>query len=629
MCDICGQSSTVKSKCTCKLKKYTSELTYDGPKLFCNSGEINRFTIKSCTNLNDILKTYAEQLCLLWNSAIAIDYISDITLNGTDLEVTGVGNAFNGIVDLQSFKDYIYDVTLTDTDLVFTGVGAAFSGSVDLSTLLSPPNSINIYNSDSSLTSERRATFNGFNIGWIGTEGFGIGVEPNAIGITTVAGGIDSVVQFHVAGPIRTDNWYHGRYGLLLHQTGDVTNTFCGFQVGLNVIPSPANGVWNTAYGYLALREVTTGYANTAVGHSALRRNLTGDKNVAIGENTLSFSTDAQNCIAIGSYALNQSLTASANVAIGNSSQELNIDGVQNVSVGVFTLRENVSGGANVAIGQYALYLSTNTESNTAIGHFSMGEETFSGQYNVAVGRDSLRYSIGDDNVSVGRNNSPYVSGTKNVSLGAYSLGEFTSTLLNENIALGHRAGQKLEASNNNIFIGVSAQGGTAATRTGLTNLILIGSAKSGAAGYNVGADTLTNSISIGNNISNSNQIRIGNITDHATAEVPVAWTVTSDARFKNISVDAVPGLDFINRIIPIKYKLKDLESGENKEDKFRYGFSAQDIIALEGNEIVIGDNSDLDHLKLRESMIVPILVNAIKELNQEIVNLKINNNLL
>jgi hypothetical protein len=601
-CGTCGSTSKKSNSCSCKSKSYTSSIKYDGEKLVCNKDEENKFTIRSCSKLNDVIATLAENICELWNSAISVDYISNVELEGTVLNFTGVGNAFNGPIDLSALGgggDSLYN-----SDNIFTG-GAVLN--------------------------ERTVNMANYKIGWINNSQWGIGVAANAVGVSTEVGGInDTTAQFHVAGAIRTDNWYHGRYGLLLHQTGEVTNTFCGFQVGLNVIPSPANGVWNTAYGYLALREVTTGYANTAIGHSALRRNLTGDKNIAIGENSLTTSTDTQNCTAIGSYALNQLTTGSSNVAIGNNSQELNINGVQNVSVGVFSLRANISGGANTAIGQFSLYEATDTESNTAIGHFSMGFNTFSGSYNVAVGRDSLKFSTGDSNVSLGRNNSTFGSGSNNTSIGAYALGETnTDTLLNDNIAIGIRAGQKINTSSNNIFIGVSSQGGGVTKRVNLTNLILIGSAKPAAAGYSVGADALTNSISIANNISNSNQIRIGNITDHTSAEIPVPWTVTSDERFKNIDSNGnIPGLDFVMQLNPIRYKLKNIETGLNREEKSRYGFSAQQVISIEGEDIVIGDNSDLEHLKLRESMIIPVLVKAIKELKQEINTLKLNNNL-
>jgi len=105
-------------------------------------------------------------------------YISQVALNGTDLEFTGTVDAFTGTIDLSSLLDdtnlariisgalsgteliltrddastisidlssladtdtndidYVSDVQLSGTDLQFTGVGNGFSGTVDLSAL--------------------------------------------------------------------------------------------------------------------------------------------------------------------------------------------------------------------------------------------------------------------------------------------------------------------------------------------------------------------------------------------------------------------------------------------------------------------------------------------------------------
>jgi hypothetical protein len=47
-----------------------------------------------------------------------------------------------------------------------------------------------------------------------------------------------------------------------------------------------------------------------------------------------------------------------------------------------------------------------------------------------------------------------------------------------------------------------------------------------------------------------------------------------------------------------------------------RYGFLAQDILALEGDDPVIIDNEVPEKLKYQGEALVPVLVNAIKELS-------------
>ena len=73
--------------------------------------------------------------------------------------------------------------------------------------------------------------------------------------------------------------------------------------------------------------------------------------------------------------------------------------------------------------------------------------------------------------------------------------------------------------------------------------------------------------------------------------------------------------------LLPKEFKLMDRETQEATSGT-RYGFLAQDILAQE-NEPVLIDSSDLENLKMKESLLVPILVKAIQELKAEIDQLK------
>jgi len=128
---------------------------------------------------------------------------------------------------------------------------------------------------------------------------------------------------------------------------------------------------------------------------------------------------------------------------------------------------------------------------------------------------------------------------------------------------------------------------------------------------------------------SQSNRIVMGS-TSVTDAYVQVAWTVTSDARDKTSFAPIPHGLDFVTQLEPTAYQFKagnrnarDLETDELipftaaddlPSGPVRYGFKAQDILALEGDNPVIIDNGDPDHLKYRGEALVPVLVNAIKE---------------
>ena len=90
------------------------------------------------------------------------------------------------------------------------------------------------------------------------------------------------------------------------------------------------------------------------------------------------------------------------------------------------------------------------------------------------------------------------------------------------------------------------------------------------------------------------------------------------------INIENVPyGLDFVNQITPIKYNFKKSRENATSHGRKRFGFKAQEILTLEGDNPVLIDNDDEDNLKLTSAYLVPVLVNAIKELKAEIELLK------
>jgi hypothetical protein len=106
-------------------------------------------------------------------------------------------------------------------------------------------------------------------------------------------------------------------------------------------------------------------------------------------------------------------------------------------------------------------------------------------------------------------------------------------------------------------------------------------------------------------------------------AYVKVAWTVVSDLRDKTNFGTVPHGLDFVNKLKPVSFQFKKSREDDTPHGDVRYGFKAQDIMALEGDNPVIIDNEQPEHLKYKGEHLVPVLVNAIKELKAEIDELK------
>jgi hypothetical protein len=80
--------------------------------------------------------------------------------------------------------------------------------------------------------------------------------------------------------------------------------------------------------------------------------------------------------------------------------------------------------------------------------------------------------------------------------------------------------------------------------------------------GYNAQVPSLTG----------SNQVRIGD--DNITyAGIKVAWTITSDSRYKSQIQNSDLGLNFINQLRPVSYFRNNDET-----EKLEYGFIAQQV---------------------------------------------------
>jgi len=123
------------------------------------------------------------------------------------------------------------------------------------------------------------------------------------------------------------------------------------------------------------------------------------------------------------------------------------------------------------------------------------------------------------------------------------------------------------------------------------------------------------------------NQVRIGN-TAITYAGVQVAWTITSDKRFKNNIENSNLGLEFINQLRPVSYYRNNDES-----NKTEYGFIAQELKEVlknndgENSGIVSEDSEGM--LSVRYNDLLAPIVKAIQEQTEEIKSLKSENKAL
>ena len=383
-----------------------------------------------------------------------------------------------------------------------------------------------------------------------------------------------------------------------------ITSTYTGVGQGT---PSIANGTSNTAFGVNALS------ANT----------LTTAYNVAVGGNALSSATNAQYCIAIGYNALTAAGAKSSDIAIGYNALTSATGGGNNIAIGQYTLSSLLTNSYNIAIGSSALKYST------AAGNIAVGDQVLinstTGQYNTVSGYNSMyRNTTGSYNVAVG-NNALFGTYTdnENVAVGnmsCFQLGVGSGNHYNVAVGSGTLQYANGSATAGNVAVGREAinsgASGTYNTAVGYrAGLYIAGNTNNTVIGNLAGTDAVGTI-----DYSKSNYIVLGN-NSVTNANIKVAWTVTSDERDKTDIAPINKGLDFVMNLQPKSFKLIDRET-QKATTGTRYGFLAQDILALETEPVLI-DNQDSENLKMKESLLVPILVKAIQELKAEIESLK------
>ena len=254
------------------------------------------------------------------------------------------------------------------------------------------------------------------------------------------------------------------------------------------------------------------------------------------------------------------------------------------------------------------------TSTAFGVGALSSGAATNS----TAIGNNALSVSTGDNNVAVGQNALQNCNTTAqwNTAVGVNALKSINSNASQYNVAFGYNA---LGNGSGNFSNCVAVGSNALLSNTGIKNTAIGDDAgKFITSGYN--------NIAIGSNAQvpvagGINQIQMGDggIT---YAGVQVAWTITSDKRWKENVKNSPLGLDFVQKLRPVSYtRINDV----NK--KTEYGFIAQELeIALinagdPNNAIISKDDNGMYGVRYND--FTSITVKAIQEQQEEIEQLK------
>jgi hypothetical protein len=386
----------------------------------------------------------------------------------------------------------------------------------------------------------------------------------------------------------------------------------------------------NAAYGLTALDAITTGDDNVAIGYGALSALTTGSDNVAIGSFALDTTQSADFNTAVGYQAGTAITSGGGNVFMGYAAGASKTENGDSVFIGYRAGHGCTTGADIVFIGKNAGDGHDTEGNNIGIGTNSLGGSIAGGEENVCMGKDTgSALTSGDHSTLIGyQAGAAVTSGNHTVAVG-YQTGYNDAITGNGNTLLGNYAGFRLNSGNENTIVGYDA--GTLIT-TGTNNTCL---------GRDSGGPNSPSSLS-----TDDHKIVLGdsNITDLICNDTSIS---SSDSRDKTDVENFTHGLNYIEQLRPVTYRWdkrawyvdklsKDMTDddvknakpdGSRKKNKINVGFLAQEVQAIEEalgykaseeSNLVFNDNDGFQY-GLKYERLVPMLVNAIKELSAKV----------
>ena len=344
--------------------------------------------------------------------------------------------------------------------------------------------------------------------------------------------------------------------------------------------------------GYQAGYSNTSGAYNTNVGYQAGKNNTTSQGRTMIGDEAGTFQTGSQNT-GIGRYALRQG-TGLQNTAVGHSAMVGNMSGGSfNTVLGYNAMSSNGAKNNNVVVGTEAGRLMTTGSNNVVLGYQAMDTNT-DGNDNVAIGYQALKSATSDD---------------RNIAIGYRALYALNQTFSASNIAIGYAADDGTTQGFFRTCIGRDT-GRNSGEGSNITNI-----------GYSAqeSSNTATNEVTLGNSSVATLRCAVTSITS------------LSDERDKSEIKDISYGLDFIDSLQPREFvwdnRAETNKDGEefysDNKGKKDFGFIAQEVQSVDDDTLRLVYDENPDKLEMSYGKLVPVLVQAIKELKAEVELLK------
>jgi len=437
---------------------------------------------------------------------------------------------------------------------------------------------------------------------------------------STVAGGISSDAQRNTVG---------GTDAGTAIVTGGQDNTLIGYQAGDSITTAEANVIIGSKCGGLLVASGAN--HNVVIGFETLGSNVTGTRNIAIGTQ------------ALYEYEGND------NVAVGVQAGQQNVSGITNTFIGNYAGRGDGNSSGHVHVGYKAGYARIGGDHNTFVG-YQAGYATTTASNCIAIGQALENATSASKSLAIGYLAGNGIStGDGNIAIGDQAIGGAGTLSEGGNICIGTYAGYDLDTGFNNTFVGYTA--GMDVTSGQRNTCIGEDAGKNLTTGSNntfLGKVAGYSGSPSGNVTTGSNIVCLGNssVTDLYCADTSIS---SSDSRDKADVANFTHGLSWVNKLNPITYKWDKRDwyveynedgsvkstatpDGSKKKARQHIGFLAQDVLAIEQADgfaskkddmLVVNLNEDETAYGLKYERLVPVLVNAVKELSTEVNTLK------
>lgn len=322
---------------------------------------------------------------------------------------------------------------------------------------------------------------------------------------------------------------------------------------------------------------------------------------------------------------LSDARSTANSIFLGSNVGQNSSFGTINVAMGLDSFLNNSTGAGNTALGAYTLRNNTIGSSNTVIGFSSLGNNTI-GSENVSIGNNALIANItGNSNVALGNeaggretgSNKLYISNSSTSNPLIY--GEFDNRILRFNGTTEARSFSSPTAAD--LILG-----GTANSTAGDDGILSSDPDYAGSDIFLRSNDAVVIELDYDDNETGQFEIKNGagnlvfDVYESGNATLAGTLNQNSDRRLKK-DIEILPyGLDEVLKLEPKFYNWKNRE-----EEHKSLGLIAQEVKEVI-KEIVTAKEDEQKTLSVSYIELIPVLVNAIKEQQEQIEGLQATN---